>query len=270
MGDLPIVQATVKGQPAHFLLDTGASGIVLTEAALHRLDLQTDAKRVITGTGAGGSSRFFAGKLLDMKILGQPQPLQVPDHPVAVLPMTSGWAAAGVADGLFGVSVLSVFEVDLDLPHNEVTLYYGHLCPTTVVPPWTSRFVTLDASASAGGRFIVPVELNGRRLLALLDTGAAVTLVATDVAESMGISRAALAAQPAGQIVGTGPDHPQAYRHMFDTLTFAGQTFHNQTLMVTDRPEARVDMIIGADYLADHRVWLSYARRMVFIERPAP
>ena len=34
------------------------------------------------------------------------------------------------------------------------------------------------------------------------------------------------------------------------------------------KPE-HVDMIIGADYLAHRRIWLSYARKLVFIDRPA-
>jgi hypothetical protein len=78
-----------------------------------------------------------------------------------------------------------------------------------------------------------------------------------------------LAQDPQGNLSGTGPGMATAWLHRFRTLRFAGQDFASPALLVSERADASVDMILGADYLAHRRIWLSYARKLVFIDRPA-
>jgi predicted aspartyl protease len=260
---VPVVQATVKGQPLTMILDTGATGMVLTEAALKRLGLQTDANRPMTNHGVGGETQSFAGKLVDFEIAG----MHVPDHPISVLPNASAMASRGQVDGLFGGDVIANFEVDLDLPHRQVTLYAGRLCPTTVLPPWSVPYETLDASGSANLRFVVPVELDGRKLTALIDTGAAGSIVAADVAASLGVTQEMLQQGPHANLVGTGPEVGKAYVHRFQQIRLGDDTYQGPLLLVAERPDPKVDMILGSDYLIQHHLWLSYATRRVFIER---
>ncbi|MCW3476833.1 retroviral-like aspartic protease family protein [Limobrevibacterium gyesilva] len=262
-GNVPLVKASIKGKPTTFILDTGADSVVLTETALRRLDLETDAGNILAGRGAGGESRFFAGKLRDFEIAGIP----VPDHPVRVLPRNSPIGGQEMIDGLFGASVLSAFEIDLDLPRRRVTLYAGRMCPDTTVPPWTGPYTTIDASASNRGRFMIPVVLDGRPLMALLDTGAAASLVARDVAAALGVTPEMLARDPSTRLVGTGPSTPTAHFHRFREIKVGDETFPAPAMLVTDRPEPGIDMIIGSDYLGGRRIWLSYARKRVFIDR---
>jgi predicted aspartyl protease len=262
-GNVPVMHATIKGQDASFVLDTGAESVALTETALNRFGLALDHNRVLVGSGFGGQTRNFAGKLEEFRIGDLP----VPDHRVSVLPPQTGVAALGV-DGLFGVSILSVFEVDLDLPHHVVTLYGGHLCPDTVAPPWAARALVADASRSERGRFLVPVVLDGRAFTALLDTGASVTVVAEDAAASLGVSRAVLEQDRPAMLAGVGTQRVTAALHRFGTIEVAGQTFQRPILVVGQRPGPNIDMILGSDYLAHRHIWLSYARRVVFIDRP--
>ena len=261
---MPLVMGAIKGRPAVFVLDTGAVSVVLTEAARQRFELDVDPRTVMTGSGIGGQTRGFAGRIEGLQI----GDLMVPDHRVSVLPADAAIAASGV-DGLFGVSVLSVFEVDLDLPHEQVTLYAGHLCPDTVAPEWSARAVAVDASRSERGRFYVPVMVDGREVTALLDTGAATSLLSTRAALAVGVTGEMMAADPVITLAGTGPQRVRAAVHRFGEIGFAGQVFRNQMLVVTDLPEPNIDMIIGADYLARRHIWLSYARRRAFIEMPA-
>lgn len=265
-GNIPLMRATVKGVPATFVLDTGAVSVVLTEPALRRFGLGTDARTINVVSGVGGTARTFAGHLEDFRI----GDLDVPDHKVSVLPPTAGISTTGI-DGLFGVSVLSIFEIELDLPRRLVTLYAGRLCPDTLAPPWVAQARVLDASRSERGRFIVPIVLDGKVLTALLDTGASRTVVATDVALALGITPETLARDPQATMSGAGPQTAAAAIHRFGEINVAGQRFANPTLYVSTRAEPGLDMILGADYLANRRLWLSYARRRVFIENaPAP
>ena len=264
-GNVPIVQGTINGMPATLILDTGATGMALTESALQRFDLKTDQERVFTSRGIGGQSQAFAGKLHDFEIDG----IHVPDHPVSVLPNTSQISKQHTIDGLFGVSILSVFEVDLDFPRRTVTLYAGRICPMTVVPPWKVPYEMVDASKSAKGRFIVPVELDGRQINALIDTGAEASIVAADVAASLGVTAAVLQAGPHAVLVGTGPQRATAYAHQFEKIRIGNDVGLHPLLLVAERAEPDIDMILGADYLKGHHLWLSPYTKRVFIEQPA-
>ena len=261
-GNVPIVQGTINGMPASLILDTGATGMALTETALQRFDLQTDQQHVFTSHGIGGQSQAYAGKLHDFEIDG----IHVPDHPVSVLPNTSQIAKQHTVDGLFGVSILSVFEVDLDFPHHAVTLYAGRICPTTVMPPWTVPFATVNASGSAKGRFIIPVELDGRQINALIDTGAEASIVSSDVAASLGVTPEVLQAGPHAVLVGTGPHTATAYAHQFREIRIGNDVGLRPMLLVAERAEPNIDMILGTDYLKDHHLWLSPYTKRVFIE----
>ena len=255
---VPMVEAHIGGTRLRLILDTGSTGIVLTDAAVHAASLGTDGRRVLTSRGIGGTVRSFAGQLRGFTIGA----LEVPDHEIQVAPALAG------ADGLFGQSVLSVFEVDLDIRHRTATLYAGRLCPQTVVPPWSFPYSTLDAAGSESGRFLIPVTLQGRPITALLDTGAATTVVARDVATSLGITDAMLAAGPQSQLKGLGAATPIASLYRFSDLRI-GEESYAAPLLVGPRADPHFDMILGSDFLAGHRVWLSYARKRVYIERGA-
>lgn len=261
-GAMPLMQATIKGQPATFVLDTGAVAVVLTQPALRRLGLAIDARTISTVTGVGGTAQTAAGRLEAMRI----GDLEVPDHKAIVLPPGSALSAGGI-DGLFGVSVLSVFEVELDLPQRRVTLYAGRLCPDTLAPAWAARATVLDASRSERGRFVVPVTLDGKVLNALVDTGAGRTFVARDAAAGIGVTPEILARDPQLAVNGAGPAAATMAAHRFGAVEIAGDRFEGPVFHVGERVEPGIDMILGADYLAGRRLWLSYARRRVFIER---
>ena len=171
---------------------------------------------------------------------------------------------AGVA-GLFGASVLHIFEVELDLAHAKATLHAGRLCPQTVIPPWNFGFSTISAEGSRDGRFLIPVELDGRRITALIDTGSTQTVVARDIAAALGATDERLARGPQGRVVGVGGSVASA-GYAFRSLRIGDETYGAPELIVAPRAEPGIDIILGSDFLARHRIWLSYARRRVFIE----
>ena len=87
----PIVQGSIGGKPAEFILDTGATTILLTEAAAERLGVPVNQRQVVTSQGMGGAVRSFAATLRDLKI-GQ---IEVPDHQIRMIrefPDSSGLA----------------------------------------------------------------------------------------------------------------------------------------------------------------------------------
>ena len=261
VGNVPVMAVRVRGQEARFILDTGADSIVITEVARQRLGVEADVKRIMGGRGVGGETRSFAGKLTGMQLAG----LAIPDHLVRVLPTSSGVGSHIPVDGLFGTSVLSAFEIDLDLPRHRVTLYAGHICPSTVAPAWTAEATVIEASRSRNGRFVIPVWLDGLELTALLDTGAGASVIAADVAAGLGATPAALEGARRAEIVGTGPGTSTAHVWRFRDIRVGAELLAGPRLLVAERPEPGVDMILGTDFLGARHLWLSWARKLVFV-----
>ena len=263
---VPLVKASINGAPARFILDTGSEEVVLTGPAVQRLGLASDPRRMITTRGAGGESRRPAAIIHAMRLGG----LDVPDHLAPVLPRALPLVGGGRPDGLLGVTLLSAFELDLDFPNRALTLYAGRLCPATVVPNWRGRYSTLDAAASVRGRFIVPIRVDGHAMSALIDTGTQTSVMATDAAAVAGVDAAALAHDPRTELRGAGPALVTTHVHVFPEVGLGDAVYHHVPLLVADRVAGNPDVILGMDYLAAHRLWLSYARRRVFIADTGP
>ena len=257
----PLVQARINGNPVTLLLDTGAERVLLTQDAVKRLGLTVDSSRSFTEAGAGGSFTSFAALVRDFELAG----LAIPDHPVSALPYALPSNVTDRVDGLLGVTVLSAFDIDLDLPGRKMTLYGGLVCGDTAIPPWREPYVTAPAEVSPRGRMNMQVRVGATTLMALIDTGATGSVITTRAALASGVTAEELAASPSSVMRGVGPQPVSVRQHRFGELQIGPERFANARLLVTDAGLGTVDMIIGMDYLGGRRLWFSYARKQVFM-----
>jgi hypothetical protein len=113
---------------------------------------------------------------------------------------------------------------------------------------------------------VLPVELDGVRLRALLDTGAGLTLVAAPGIVRLGLTAAQLRNDPGQAVNGLGPSTVVMQRHVFQALRVGTQTTGHPSFWVAPvRLTPIVDMLLGADWLAGRRVWISFATKQVFV-----
>ena len=116
---------------------------------------------------------------------------------------------------------------------------------------------------------VVPVTLDGTPLRALLDTGASASLLAAPGMIRVGLQQASLAGDPGDQVSGLGPHIVTMYRHTFRSLRVGGLTIGAPVIWVAPiRLMPITDMLLGADWLAGRRVWISYATRRLFVATP--
>ena len=100
----------------------------------------------------------------------------------------------------------------------------------------------------------VATVLNGHTLSALLDSGASYTMIGDAAAQASGYV-AGLAGQQTAHLAGIGDDRPTASTARFHSLTAGGDTLVDPTLLVGP-VAAYTDMMLGADFLRHHRVWI--------------
>lgn len=175
------LQVMLEGQPAQLVLDTGASGIVLSHAAAERLGLTRVGGAAVRGIGDNsrlrGAYRGLAGSL-------QIGSVEYRNVPVSV----SNQTFTGLQDGLIGANVLGQFLMTLDFPDRKLHLdplpdyHPGELRDRTVVPP-------LENAARVfrfGHLLLVPVNVgSAKNRLFVLDSGAGSTMISYQLAEEV-------------------------------------------------------------------------------------
>jgi predicted aspartyl protease len=262
MGNVPVVTVSINGSLAHFLFDTGAERTILTAPAAKRLGVVPHyeyARRMRSlGAVAGGDARL---RILDLGGTA------LPDVKVLVgsvsLPMVDGRPL----DGLLGADFLADFEVDLDLAHRRVLLYQPPVCPITT-PAWNEPYATIKANRSLHDRLFFPVSLDRHRLAALIDTGAQLTALDATSAAALGLTGAALAHDPVATLRGAAAEIVKSRAHRFTRLEFAGEVLLDPVIVIAQLGLQDADLVLGADFLRSHRVWLSYGSHQIFVGRP--
>jgi hypothetical protein len=79
--------------------------------------------------------------------------------------------------GILGAEILSQFDLDMDLPNRTLTLYRVDGC-AGVTPAWQdAATIVLPVKLGRSGRPQVAVELDGKRVTAIFDSGASATLL---------------------------------------------------------------------------------------------
>lgn len=266
VGGVITVPVEVNGITATFILDTGALRSIVTEAAVHRLDLARDEWVGTTMSGIGGIETRPNADPRSLTLGGVPLVRRTLTHDnsltVGVLPRTH--AGNLVIDGMLGRDFLSLFDLDLDMPGRRLTLYHVQDCSGRFLP-WRGDYATVPATFLDQDAVVVPLTLDGTPLHALLDTGASASLVAAPGMFRLGLQPASLAADPADEVAGLGPHMVTMHRHAFHSLRVDDQSIDSPVIWVAPvhlRPIE--DMLLGADWLANRRVWISFATRQLF------
>ncbi len=255
----------VNGNAATFILDTGAERSMVTPEAVQRLGLARDQWVGTTMSGVGGIDRLANASPRSLSLGGIKLVRRTLNHDnsltVGLLP---GQGATGI-DGLLGRDYLAPFDLDLDMPAHRLTLYTIRDCAGRFLP-WTGHYASIPISTPAREAIVVPVLIDDKPLRAILDTGASSSLLAAPGMFRLGLSQQKLMGDPAGQISGMGLRTIMAHRHRFDTLTVGNQTTPSPSLWVEPVRLAPIsDMLLGADWLAGKRVWISLATKQLFV-----
>ena len=126
---------TIKGRVGRrsyqFILDTGASGTVVSRQLAQREGLAMAGKRT-RAVGAGGR---LAAHMAPLKVL-RLGTVEVRDLPVAVVDLARLGGDTGLRiDGVIGNDVLSHYRVVIDYPARQVLLARSRRSPRRPAPP---------------------------------------------------------------------------------------------------------------------------------------
>ena len=252
----PFVPATIGGTPVTMLLDTGSDGMLVTPEAAALLRLPPDGTRTTRLFGTGGDRDAPNVVLAGVRVGGaRLAPISAPVLALPLLPPADPPFA-----GLLGAPMLAEYDLDLDVPRGRMTLL-GPGCPAPNLPGAAEvALVIRDREV------LVPIQVNGVRLLALFDTGSRATIVTEAAAARAGLDRAPPSANTARGVDGT----PLRIQHVrARTVQVAGPAMTDVPVSVAPLRLGRADMVLGLDIVGRQRVFVSFRTgRLVLATAP--
>ena len=133
--------------------------------------------------------------------------------------------------------------------------------------PGPGVYQTARALTTHRGRLLFPIDIDGHPLTALFDTGADHVVLTHKAALGLGLTDAALEADPSTRGTSGGHNSVVVRRHVFGAIRIGDEVFHNQPIDIADVDIGDADLLVGAVYQRSRRFLLSYSTNALFIQR---
>jgi hypothetical protein len=260
----PSLQVTTDGTinqvPGSMLVDTGSFESMLTRTGTERRDLALS----ITGRhalGVGGYSRIYSTRLSDFS--------------VGPAKSARGWfmvigdtGDAPAFDAIVGAPFLLQADLELSLAEKKMRFFRSKDCTSdSFLGYWGGQVfdIPFDRHWDGSPNPHFAVQVNGKELEAMIDSGAQVTAITASAAKSIGLKLDAPGVTREGHVVGIGTDRTQRWRTRV-SLKIGAESVENANIGVlgTDGP-AGVDVILGDDFLRAHRVLFAMSQRKLYM-----
>ena len=259
VGKQPTVKLQINGREARFILDSGAffSTIAKANAMEYGLDIRAMPGARLKGIGGDASLGFTVVK-----------ELRIADSALHNMQFAVGGSDTGFA-GLLGQNILSATDVEYDLPHGMVRLFKTTDCKNVGLAYWAgSKPVTMLPVEPIGGgqmHVVAPVTIDGKKINAAFDTGAARSLMTIETARRLGMKPGDPEVIQDGFAYGVGQSRTPSWRARFGTIDIGGEAISKPWLAFTDMPLQGADMLIGIDFFLTHRIFIDNHTHRMFV-----
>jgi predicted aspartyl protease len=259
---IPGVQ--LNAQPVATMLDTGAAFSFLWQNEAVRLGLRlTKANGNYHAYGAGGEGTIFVtvvdhfqmgnfvGDQLDLAVMGTPDD-------------------ARRAPFVIGDDLFSHYVTEYDFAHGVVRLFKPEGCASAQMMYWSTTYsmAELESLSSTDPKIKLAVRVNGKRLIAILDSGAQLSTVDANAAATADVIKAD--ADLTQRFTGISGRPQESWLGYFATLAVGDEVLKNAKFWVGEvfspdqesrtgsriayRPDNLPQMMLGCDFFLSHRM----------------
>ncbi len=282
---VPIVDAMIADKPVHLLVDTGGAFSVLTKRTIREFGLPTSSSRVQLRNVRGQKENLEVrlpsitlGRLRQEGLFFMVDPR--PDDPSDTRPQ--------VFHGVLGPDFLANVDLDFDFAANKLNIVSQNHCEGKVVYWQAPALAILPMTINQSGHIVFRMELDGKRVNAMLDTGASNTNVnLTTARQAFNVDVNASDVEKVGELTGGGYN-ASVYRRRFKSIAFEGVTIANpmvdllpdlisgaspgapSTGSIIRNDRALPDVILGMSTLSQLHLYIAYRERKVYITAAGP
>jgi predicted aspartyl protease/tetratricopeptide (TPR) repeat protein len=263
VGDRATTSVSINGQNTRLFLDTGAWFSIMSRANAADLKLRTSMLPFgMRGSGIGGSFSEELVRIKDFGILGGTL------HNIEFLV-----GGSDTGSGLIGANFLDAVDLDIDLAHGKLHLMRPDGCGARPMAYWVTdgNFQTADLLSSRNQhdhRSFVNVVINGKKVRALLDSGAVTTTLTREAAERVGLDLSAPDVKASGRISGFGAKSFQSWQVPVDSYSIGTETISHSKVLVMDgrigMGEDAPDMLLGVDFFLAHHIYVANSQGKIY------
>ena len=258
----PTVEASLDAQKVALLIDTGSFTSIVTPQAAARFNLlPADGNPHMRLDGVGGVDDAPVVTLRRLELgHGHSSNLDLPVS-TSLQQTVDGVPLIGV----FGGDFMSNYDVDVDLPNHHFALRTLHQCGREIAPfdgPYFEVPFRLEDT-----KIRLDIKVNNVPVEAVLDTGSTHTLIDLADARRIGLTHESFAADKVYRAKSDASDETDVTVHRFDSLDVGAERFNHFRFSVADTYTGVT--LLGDDFFAHNRVWISYPRQMLYIQPAA-
>jgi clan AA aspartic protease (TIGR02281 family) len=252
------VGGTINGKPARMMIDTGGYGNVLTTSGVLRHHLKRELSYAYA-VGIGGRSDLYVASVKDFSI-GPSR-----GTGAALMDVLDQSHGAVPYDAIVGAPFLLQADMEISLAAKELKFFSPQDCKDAFLAYWDRNAVVVPFlnGPSRNPRFTV--EVNGRKLKAMIDTGATSSAIELDAAAAAGLVPKEDAGG-ASYAVGIGERAAGLWRAHVDSFAIGNERIESVDINVIDTGgRLSVDVVLGADFLRAHRVLFAMSQRRLYL-----
>ena len=279
-GNRPLLDGMINGQPIKVLVDTGATTSVMWEDQARELGLSLVPNPYAHTYGATGKDRVLQTSIKHLRIGS----LAINDQDIAVIG-SSGDHRGSEAALILGENFLANFTTEFDLAHGVMRLLRPQGCQPEQMVYWNKPYslAELEPTNINDPSIELMVNLNGKQVRALLDSGASTSIISTSAARRVGVK----VQTDAGTSFGIAGKPIATSLGVFDDIQVGDETVRNVTLRIADLFERDKEvqtgavvaapvgdfptMLLGGDFFQSHRVIVMLKeRKLLFTYNGGP
>jgi predicted aspartyl protease len=261
----PIVEGEINARKVKVLIDSGATFSSVSSFAVERLGLPTIEMVGMRAYGIGGDTQLYRAHINELKIGAF-------SKTGLDLYVSGDDSRAGPAELILGEDVLSKVDTEFDLAHNAIRLFQPKGCAAPQLVYWGAAYSQADLLTWNPQQPAIQTRamINGKQILAELDSGAGLSLVDATAADAAGVARPSA---PSGETLhGNGPKTVQSWTGHFDSFAFGdekiahvsvqvlpftrGMTYTQTGDLTPHQLDNTPSMFVGDDFLHAHRVFI--------------
>lgn len=260
VGSRATTMVKINGNNTRFILDTGAFFNFMSSANASSLGLKLQSTPFgFRMGGIGGAANTQQAHVKEFGILGMT---------FKNVDFIVGGTDAGT--GLLGANLLDFADLEIDLAHGKLTLFKVDHCDKESLAYWVKdgKYNVAEiepADTPFDRRTFLTVTINGKKVRAVLDSGASATILSRDAAERAGIDLNAPDVKARSSTVGVGAKPVKTWTVNIDSFSVGSETIqHTQMLVIDGKIGGNTDMLLGVDFLLAHHMFIANGKKKAY------
>lgn len=243
----------VDGKPFFFMVDTGGVSLTMTWEQAQQLGHEVKRSSMqLIGVGGSAMNSYIT---VDSMVLGWMKGKNIP-----IYLETRGMKDV---DGTMSPDILKGYDVDFDFARSIMNIFSKDHCPGTVVHWTKTGFVVIPMAVDDMGHVRIPIKVDGKEIMATLDTGAVNSLMSMRTAALLGIDQ-----RTPGMKMVHDAGRNSFYSYPFKTLDLDGVTVSNPYITIASdsfTKDMGNDLILGMGILRQLHLYIAYGEQKLYI-----